>query len=941
MSPIEMSERMRIVRFFKHAFQMYKNDWKRVMKSPMAILMAVALIILPCFYAWFNIKALWDPYSNTGSLPVAVYSADKTETLQTLGKKITLNIGDEVVANLKKNDDIDWKFVDNKSDLVDGVQSGKYYAGIYVPKNFSSNLTSFLNGKIKKPDIEYYVNQKINAIAPKITDKGAGSIQATITDEFISTVSKTIVGTANKVGIDLDSHMMDLTKVKNLFLYADENLDEMDQLLNEVVQLNQKMPTIESKMTDASSFVQTTIPKLDELTQKVEALNNSLPAIKEKMAPILTVQSKIPEIKEAGKQIKAVDENFSKVESTMNGAIEDAEQGLSVIHQTQKILPELDQMLSQTDTFIDHSSDAVKQLQTALPKTAESVNTSLALIQTISAQMVTVTNDLGSFIKNNELTKEDKEHIATLVTQLNSQLSHLSQMMQSTSQVMNNIDEATGSQALARPASSLMSAKQVADDMQNHLAIAKGSVEQLSTDRLMSMLKNINTLGQRLTKMTQSIDVSSIATQLNQLTSELQTTLSQAKTVTGKVKQLDVASLLTNTEKTLNEALSFVKEVKKNLPAVKQEVHDANELINGNMSTIVGAINKGASFYNDGFPMVQSKLGEAEQFMTTQLPTIENELQQTMETVQSKMPMIDQALSVSSSLIEGEWPQLKKGIKSVAKKLRDGQNNVDMKDFMKLLKLNAEKEANFMKEPVKIHNHNIYPVPNYGSQSAPFYTVLCLWVGGLLSVSLLSVEPYFGRLRRKEDKHKASQLNTTQEQANDIFDEDAISFREAYVGKLLVFLSFAAVQSFAVTLGNFFILDVYAVNKGWYFLFTFITSFTFMSIIYTVVALFKDVGKAMAVIILVLSISGGGGNFPIQLSGPFFQAIYPFLPFTYAVNLVRESTGGIYWPNATYDIFILLLFAIGFLVIGITLCPYMEKPMKRIEESVEHTHFFS
>ena len=933
--------------FFKHAFQMYKKDWKRVVKSPMAILMAIALIILPCFYAWFNIKALWDPYSNTGSLPVAVYSADKTEHLQTLGKTINLNIGDEVVANLKKNHDIGWKFVDDKEALVDGVKSGKYYAGIYIPRNFSSNLTTFLNGKIKKPDIEYYVNQKINAIAPKITDKGAGSIQETITDEFISTVSKTLVSAANKAGIDLDSHMMDITKVKNLLLYTNDHMDEIQSLLDDVVALNGKMPMINNKVDQASQFIQATTPKLNDLTNKVTTLNQNMPTVMEKFAPIMTVQEKIPEIKAAGQQIKEVDDHFSKIESTMQGAIDDATQGLTVIHQTQEVLPEIDKMLSQANQFVDHSSEAVKQLQTALPQTAESVNTSLALVQTIASQAVDMTNRMASFVKNNELTKEDKEAVANLTKQLNGNLSHLSALMQSTAQIMNQLDQATGSNALSGGIKTLNDANKVAGNMQQHLNTLNKSINQLSTNDLMAMLKNINALGQRVQQLTKNLNVSSLASQLARLMEELQTTLSQAKKVTNNVSKIDVKSLLSNTEKTLNEAISFVKEVQKQLPAVKQEVHDANELVNGNMSTIIDTINKGADFYTTGLPLIKSKLDTAQSFMTNTLPVLENELQQTLTKVQDKMPTIEQALSVSSSIIEGEWPQLKTGIQKIAKKIRQGEKNVDVKDFMKLLKLNAEKEANFMKEPIKINEHNIYPVPNYGSQSAPFYTVLCLWVGGLLAVSLLSVDPYFGSLRRRKEgtqtnnKKSRITLKHSKEEIEKRKEDESISYREAYVGKLFIFLSFALVQALAVTLGNFFILHVYAVNKGFYFLFTLITSFAFMSVIYTVVALFKDVGKAIGVIILVLSISGGGGNFPIQLSGPFFQAIYPFLPFTYAVNLVREATGGIYWPNAAYDVFILLLFAIGFLIVGIVLCPQLEKPMKKIEESVENTHFFS
>ncbi|MFK5243115.1 YhgE/Pip domain-containing protein, partial [Lactococcus lactis] len=90
--------------------------------------------------------------------------------------------GDEVLKNLKKNHQLGWKFVDSKADLDKGVKSGKYYAGIYLPKDFSKDLLSFTTGDIKKPQIVYSINEKINAIAPKITSKGASSLQSQISE---------------------------------------------------------------------------------------------------------------------------------------------------------------------------------------------------------------------------------------------------------------------------------------------------------------------------------------------------------------------------------------------------------------------------------------------------------------------------------------------------------------------------------------------------------------------------------------------------------------------------------------------------------------------------------------------------------------------------------------------------------------------------------------
>jgi YhgE/Pip N-terminal domain len=123
------------------AWELFRLDIKRTLQSKPATLLMLALIILPCLYCWFNVWALWDPYSNTGNLKVAVYSDDQSVELE--GQKI--EIGDQLIANLKKNHKLGWTFVDSKKQLDQGVKDGSYYAGIYVPKNFSKDiLVSYL-----------------------------------------------------------------------------------------------------------------------------------------------------------------------------------------------------------------------------------------------------------------------------------------------------------------------------------------------------------------------------------------------------------------------------------------------------------------------------------------------------------------------------------------------------------------------------------------------------------------------------------------------------------------------------------------------------------------------------------------------------------------------------------------------------------------------------
>ena len=137
-----------------------------------------------------------------------------------------------------------------------------------------------------------------------------------------------------------------------------------------------------------------------------------------------------------------------------------------------------------------------------------------------------------------------------------------------------------------------------------------------------------------------------------------------------------------------------------------------------------------------------------------------------------------------------------------------------------------------------------------------------------------------------------------------------------------------------------FLLGVDVHNPVYSVLFALLVGLAFMMIVYVLAGLFGNVGKGIASIILVLSNSGGGGNYPIQVSGKFFQFINPLLPFTHAVNLLRESAGGIYWPNAIPQLIILSLLFIVFGIIGTWAYPYLTDVTKKLNNVSKKSHFF-
>ncbi len=155
-----------------HVGQLIKKDFKDVFtKNPIVVLTLLAIIILPSLYALINIQACWDPYDNTENLEFAVANLDKGASIE--GED--LNVGDQLEDELKRNDDFYWTFV-SEDELREGVNNGTYYAGIVIPKNFSSSIKSITSDDPHSAELEYVVNRKSNPMASKLSDSAARAV---------------------------------------------------------------------------------------------------------------------------------------------------------------------------------------------------------------------------------------------------------------------------------------------------------------------------------------------------------------------------------------------------------------------------------------------------------------------------------------------------------------------------------------------------------------------------------------------------------------------------------------------------------------------------------------------------------------------------------------------------------------------------------------------
>lgn len=214
----------------RKAFQIFKRDLRRLLKNPVAVIVTLGVAVIPSLYAWFNILANWDPYENTSTVPIAVVIDDEGAEVGDMGQ---INAGDMIREQLEENTQLGWTFLDSEDEAVEGVRSGRYYAAFVVPSDFTASLGDIVDGDVSPAHISYYVNEKANAVAPKVTDTGSTTLDNEITDQFLEVAGKTVTeklqdamgGAAAKADETRDTVVADLRDVSGTLAGLADGLD--------------------------------------------------------------------------------------------------------------------------------------------------------------------------------------------------------------------------------------------------------------------------------------------------------------------------------------------------------------------------------------------------------------------------------------------------------------------------------------------------------------------------------------------------------------------------------------------------------------------------------------------------------------------------------------------------------------------------------------------
>lgn len=319
-------------------------------------------------------------------------------------------------------------------------------------------------------------------------------------------------------------------------------------------------------------------------------------------------------------------------------------------------------------------------------------------------------------------------------------------------------------------------------------------------------------------------------------------------------------------------------------------------------------------FTNSLMPQIDGILANTEQILAT-VNTLLESIKTTLENtgtifngMVSTIGSTNQSLEQMQVIIQGVSEKLK----SVTELFNGTTEDERVQALRKLMSGDPDTYGEFFSEPVKIDTVEVYPIANYGSAMTPFYTVLALWVGALLLTALVKV--------------KAEPKNL-----------QGVKLHQLYFGRYLLFFVLGQIQALVVVLGDIYLLHCQILDKGLFWFTASLTSFVFTLLVYSLTLSFGDIGKAVAVVIMVIQIAGSGGTFPIELLPSVYRNIYIFFPFPYAINAMRETIGGMYGNMYVKSLLQLMIFAAAALVLGLVIRKPFIKWNHFVEKRMEDT----
>lgn len=838
-----------------------KAEFKHIKSQKMLLAAILAIMFIPFLYSVFFLKSVWNPYGDAKYLPVAVVNEDRAVNFR--GKK--LDVGDQLVKNLKKNDGLDWHFV-SKKDAEYGLSHKEYYMVITIPKNFSKNATTVLDKDPKKMELQYTTNDSLNYIGKVISEEGAKQVNAQVKETVSTSYADTVFGVIKQVGKGFNTaakgskQLSDGSKtlsdgINTYTAGVSQVNDGVIKLQTGVVPLGQGVLKLADGSNTLANGINTYTAGVDQVNNGVSQLQNGTGALANGVGQLATgsntlnnglgaytagvaqLNSGLTQLHDNSKRLRDGASKLADANKTLSGVInkqadtiinqlnsDDTKQAIARLEQLKQNAPAIQKQLQELQSTMNGLPTLLGGINSSADKFSQDLTTSLGSAgNNISGSAKEVGEVLAA--NKDKLSAEDQQKLADAIAK---------------NQAAGQNIQAAGAAAqtfkdqLTQAQNSLAPILQNAQQMQDYIKQVNVSLDKLNTVDT-SKLSNLQGLTTDLEKLRTGANELSdgsntLSTNVTEYTLGVDKAYAGAQTLTSKNGELTSGA---------NQLAGGLGQLNGQVPTLTGGI---NQLAAGTsqLAANSAALRSGASQLAGG-------LGQ----MNAQVPTLTSGVNQLANGTQQ--------LNANSPKLADGATQLEQGNSKLAKALAEGSEQVN--DNTKNL---SSKTSNMFASPTELKHKSYSYVPNYGYALAPYMLSVALYVGALVFNLVYPV-------RRLSDPDASA----TEWWLSKISVGALVATGTSVVEVLLMMAAGLHPDHLGATLIN-----------AWFFALasTFIVMFLAVA--------FGNIGRFLGIIFLVIQLGSCGGSFPIQVTramGGFFQMVNPFLPMTYSVYGFRES----------------------------------------------------
>ena len=885
----------------------------------------LGIMFIPFLYSVFFLKSVWDPYGNVDKLPVAVVNDDRPVTFQDK----QLDVGDQLVANMKKQDGLEWHFVSAQK-AKEGMSHHKYYMVVTVPKNFSKNAATVLNDKPQKMNLKYQTNDSLNYIGQVITKETAGQLKNKVSKTVSTAYADTMFGVVKQVGAGFGKAAKGAVKLSDGSKALSNGLTTytagVKNLNDGVMTLHAGVEPLSAGIVQLADGSLVLDKGLHTYTAAVSQVNHGAQALRAGTVPLA---SGVSQLQNGAQTLNVGINQYTGAVGQLNGGLQQLAGNSKQLQQAAGRLSQLPQGVAATYVLGNTVSDSVGvltgHLKEQLPKitAAQNLNSLMTSenmeqltnlgetaddmktkITKFSTQLGGLTEQLNSIGANDQDSAVKAQQVLAVIEKLPAQQQ---EQMAGSQEDLKQIQK--NSQENGETLENIRAIQGTVDGAKTELASAKEALAVLSglTDQIKQLSAGMNSQGETMdvATMKKQLDaLESAASQLKSASTKLNARVNGQKSnetyhyptdrdqIRVQISQIaDQSSLptmlngltkYTNGVKTAANGASQLNQNGTQLRGGASQLNGGLTAMGAQVPTLVGGINtlaNGTSQLNanggqlvSGADTLAGGIGQ----LNAQVPTLVNGI----DTLANGSAQ----LAGNSDKLNGASGQVAKGTGTLSKSLKDGAKEVNSTNL-------GKRNAQMFAAPTRLQHSNYSKVPNYGFALAPYMLSVALYVGALVFNLVYPLRKMGG-----DDST-----------ANEWFgSKAAIGGVVAVANALVELLLMMAVGLTPQNVGGFLLNGI-------------MFSLAAMYIVMLLSIAFDNPGRFIGMILLVIQLGASGGSFPIEITtgmNGFFQAINPFLPMTWSVYSFRESlTGGFGSGQITQSFLILLIFIVVSLVL--------------------------